>query len=332
MIVSQGQVYLERGHIELLQREPGYVVERYAAAVRALAPQPFGITRQAAADMLRVSLRHFYRVLKRFKELGIAGLRKLSRRPKTTPRRTPAELEEKVLAVRQATGFGSRRVASIINESIRREGSARQLAPSVAYDILVRGGEIEREKAEFKRWRRFEWGRPNQLLQADLTEFNGTAILTVLDDHSRRAWALALRGRGGETVMDGFRHLLPFRFENLLTDNGCQFSRSNTQMQRFCLERVTKKHIWTSIHHPQTMGKLSAYQKGLKRFLVHKVPDSQDPVEINVQISVYNDFYNNGRFNAGTGGVPEERYSGTPDRHWYGRLVKALKLERYLAT
>lgn len=282
--------------------------------------------------MLRISLRQLYRILKRFKERGIAGLRRLSRRPRTTPTRTPSELEEKVLAVRRATGFGPRRVASIINESMRREGIDRRLAPSVAYDILVRGGEIEREKAAFTRWRRFEWGRPNQLLQADLTEFNGTAILTVLDDHSRRAWAFALRGRDDETVMDGMRHLLPFKFENLITDNGCQFSRSNTQMHRFCHERVTRKHIWTSIHHPQTMGKLSAYQKGLKRFLVHKVPDSQDQGEINVQIAVYNDFYNNGRLNAGTGGVPEERYSGTPDKRWYDRLVKALKLERYLAT
>lgn len=332
MIVSKGQVYLDWSHIELLQQEPGYVVERYAAAARALALPPFGITRQAAADMLRVSRRHLYRILKRFKELGIAGLRMLSRRQKTTPKRTSAELEEKVLAVRQATGFGSRRVASIVNESLRREGADRRLAPSVTYDIMVRNGEIEREKMFVARWRRFEWGRPNQLLQADLTEFNGVAILTVLDDHSRRAWALVLRDRDDEAVMDGLRHLLPFRFENLLTDNGCQFSRSNTQMQRFCHERVTKKHIWTSIHHPQTMGKLSAYQKGLKRFLVHKVPASQDPAEINVHISVYNDFYNNGRFNAGTGGVPEERYSGTPDRHWYGRLVKALKLERHLAT
>lgn len=330
MIVFDGHVYLERGHIPLLQQEPGYVAERYSAVARTLAPAPFGITRRRAAEMLRLSVRQFYRILKRFRALGVEGLRILSTRPKRIPRKTPRELEEKVLAIRKATGFGPRRVASIVNESLLRDGSGRRLAPSVTYDILVREGEIQREKEELRNWRRFVWGRPNQLIQADLTEFNGVQILTAIDDHSRRAWATALRDRDERTVIDGLRRLLPFKFENLLTDNGSQFGRSNTEMREFCRERVLKKHIWTSIHHPQTMGKLSVYQKGLKRYLIHRLKDSQDVDAINAEIAIYNDFYNNGRWHAGVQGVPEERYSGTPDRHWYMRLVKALKLEGFL--
>ena len=61
-------------------------------------------------------------------------------------------------------------------------------------------------------------------------------------------------------------------YDSLLTDNGSQFSRKNSTMRKYCDQYLTGKHIWTSIHHPlQTMGKLSNAQKGLKRFLMHRL-------------------------------------------------------------
>ena len=47
-------------------------------------------------------------------------------------------------------------------------------------------------------------------------------------------------------------------------------------------------------------------------------------------ISVYVDWYNNGKKVSTTKCYPEERYSGQRDSSGYTRFVKALKLERIL--
>ena len=44
-------------------------------------------------------------------------------------------------------------------------------------------------------------------------------------------------------------------YENLLTDNASQFSRKNFRMKKYCENSIYGRHIWTSVHHPQTMGK-----------------------------------------------------------------------------
>ena len=40
-----------------------------------------------------------------------------------------------------------------------------------------------------KRYKSFEWGHPDELIQCDLTDFNGFSILTMEDDYSREGWA-----------------------------------------------------------------------------------------------------------------------------------------------
>jgi hypothetical protein len=120
--------------------------------------------------------------------------------------------------------------------------------------------------------------------------------------------------------------LHPDVYENLLTDNGKQFARMNSTMRKYCESHITAKHIWSSVHHPQTLGKLSAFQKGLKRFLIHKLGRPTDTDAIDECIRTYVDWHNNGLKVRTTGCYPEERYSGKRDPRWYDRLVKALNL------
>ncbi|MDN5847082.1 MAG: hypothetical protein L0H53_12510 [Candidatus Nitrosocosmicus sp.] len=47
-----------------------------------------------------------------------------------------------------------------------------------------------------------------------------------------------------------------------------------TTMRKYCDQYLTGRHIWTSIHHPQTMGKIANAQKGLKRLLIHRLGKS----------------------------------------------------------
>lgn len=122
------------------------------------------------------------------------------------------------------------------------------------------------------------------------------------------------------------------KYESLLTDNGSQFNRKNSTMRKYCNQYLIGRHIWTSIHHPQTMGKLSNGQKGLKRFLIHRLGSHcTDHESIDRCILTYTDWYNNGKKISTTKCYPEERYSGQRDDGRYVRFVKALKLEHILA-
>lgn len=331
MIIQKGEFYLEKSHIQLLKEEPRYVKERYHAVVATISPVS-NLKRQKAAQTIGMSKRQFQRIVKRFRKEGIPGLRYKSRRPHNSPNKTPNWLEGMIVKVREETGFGPLPISSIVNISLENQGKAERINPRTVTRILIRRGIIESEKRAKKKWKRFEWGHPNRLVQADLTPFNGIPILTMEDDHSRKGWAIRLTNQKDKTVIRGMKKLLKFRYDNLLTDNGAQFSRKNRVMREYCEKHINEKHIWTSIHHPQTLGKLSAFQKGLKRFLHHKLGDSRDIHQIDYYIDVYVHWYNNGKYHSAIDTYPEERYSGQRDMEWYNRLVKSLKLEKILAV
>jgi len=324
-----GEVYLEEAHVKLLRGEDESVKKRYRAVARTLS-EAFGVTRARAAEMIGRSKRQLQRIVKRFKEEGIAGLRFKSRRPKHIPNRTPGYIEERVVEVRKATGFGPMQIAGIVNEGLVIERNTITLNKTTSYNILVRNSLIESERRIIKEYKTFEWGYPDELIQADITRFNGISILTMEDDHSRKGWAMRVINEEDDTIVEGMRKLHSWKYTNLLTDNGSQFSRKNSTIRRYCEQQLLDRHIWTSIHHPQTMGKLSNFQKGLKAFLRHRLGRSNHSTQIDEAITTYLDWYNNGKANSTTGMYPEERYSGKRDQSWYVKLVKALKLESIL--
>lgn len=51
-------------------------------------------------------------------------------------------------------------------------------------------------------------GRPNQLIQADLTRFNGVFLLAMEEDYSRKGWAVRLVYQNDETVVKGLKGVL----------------------------------------------------------------------------------------------------------------------------
>ena len=332
MIVFRGEIYFEREHIKTAKELPKYARNRYFAIAKTLANKPFGITRTEAAKVIKKSLRQLYRIINRFKQEGISGLIHRSKRPITSPNKTSNEDGKVILQVKEASGFGPDGVASLVDESNKRKGITKKVHSSTVYNILVRSKEIEKEMRIQNEWKFFEWGHPNRLIQADLTKFNGVPILTMEDDHSRKGWASALPNQTDLNVIEGMKQLVRERYDNLLTDNGSQFSRMNARMRNYCEECLNEKHIWTSVHHPQTMGKLSAYQKGLKRFLRHQLRGSRNRFRINYWIGIFNNWYNNGKCHSSINTVPEGRYSGQIDDAWYVKLVKALKLENVLTV
>src|SRR5438105_10078553 len=325
MIIVQGEVYLEEWNIEILKKETEFVRKRYQAVARTLVSNIIRITRNEAAGMIDRSRRQLQRIVRRFREQGIAGLRLRSTRPHNSPRKTPADIESRVVEVRKATGFGSEQLSIIVNQS-----TEHRISRTTAYNIMVRYELVKAEKL-VQQYTFFERDRPDELIQADLTRFNGIPLLTMEDDYSRKGWAMRLDNELDDSVVAGMKQLHHWKYQNLLTDNGSQFSRRNSTMSKYCQEYVIEKHIWSSVHHPQTLGKLSAFQKGLKRFLRHRLGNSRDPQAIDDCLSIYLDWYNNGMQVSTTGCYPEERYSGKRDTGCYARLIKALKLDAILS-
>ena len=80
MFIHYGEIYLKKQHIQLLKKEPDYVKQRYHAIAVALSSKN-NIIREKAAQDLKTSMRQFQRLLHRFQEEGIPGLRYKSKRP-----------------------------------------------------------------------------------------------------------------------------------------------------------------------------------------------------------------------------------------------------------
>ena len=140
--------------------------------------------------MISRSKRQLQRVIKRFREEGITGLRFRSKRPHNSPSRTPNDIEKMIVEVRNATGFGSEQLVNIVNESLDVEGRGEEecISKTTAYNILTRHQLVDTEKRQVRRreYQFFKWDNPDDLVQADLTRFNGVPLLTMEDDHSRK--------------------------------------------------------------------------------------------------------------------------------------------------
>jgi len=233
------------------------------ANIAALCRQ-FGISRKTG-----------YKWLSRFRERGQAGLQDRVRRPHRFRSPTPAQVEERVLAIREAhPSWGGRKIAA----RLQQLEVAEIPAPSTITAILRRNGQISpEESAKRKAFLRFERSEPNELWQMDFKgEFrmsNGLWCypLTMLDDHSRYSLVLqACSNQRRETVQEHLigafrRYGLP---RSILTDNGppwgtpCRVEGSSVLAVWLMDLDVCVLH--GRPYHPQTQGKEERFHRTLK--------------------------------------------------------------------
>jgi len=214
-----------------------------------------------------------YKWISRFLEKGEEGLRERSRRPSSSPNRTPDEVEREVLDVRKEhAAWGGRKIRARLLEL----GQTRVPAASTITEILRRHGKLEPEESRKRGpFVRFEHDAPNELWQMD---FKGhfpvgqrrCHPLTVLDDHSR--FSVGLRACPNEresTVKDEFtailrRYGLPDR---VLVDNGSPWgSDAQHTYTTFTvwLMRLGIRVTHSRPYHPQTQGKDERFHRTLK--------------------------------------------------------------------
>lgn len=229
-----------------------------------------------------------YKWVRRYRADGKAGLRDRSRRPHSSPNKTPEQVEDAVGELRsEYPAWGGRKLRAVL----RRRAEAGKLgfgaetvpAASTITAILRRRGQLRAEDTDkAASYERFEKEAPNELWQMD---FKGDFLLeghrkkrcyplTVVDDHSRFAVVLAacpdqqrqtvqkhLRGAFG-------RYGLPQR---IITDRGAPWGVGMgrpdggpfyTKLSAW-LMRLGIKVSFTARAHPQTNGKNERFNQSL---------------------------------------------------------------------
>jgi transposase InsO family protein len=242
----------------------------------------------------------------RYRAAGAAGLAERSRRPRSSPGRTPDGVEAAVLALRDAhPAWGGRK----LHHALRAGGGldpGAVPAPSTITAILERHGRLRPAEERVRPWRRFEREEPNDLWQMDFMGHRALAAggrvhpLAVLDDHSRFALVLAAcPDRRRETVRPRLeaafrRHGLP---RAILADNGPPWGTSGaggvTALEAWLL-RLGVRLLHGRPYHPQTQGKVERFH-GTVAAEVFAGPPPADLAACQRRFDVWRDAYNRER-------------------------------------
>jgi transposase InsO family protein len=273
----------------------------------------------------QISRQTFYKYRRRFREDGLAGLEERSRRPKSSPGQTAAEVEEAVLRKRkQLIEQGRDHGPQSIVWALQREEVAVP-SPATVWRILVRHGAIvaQPQKRPKSATKRFTFSRPNECWQSDWTGWalaDGTsvAIAGSLDDHSR--YVAGLQAQPGDAsgalvwsvILAGISECgVP---SMSLTDNGFVYTgkwrgfEATFEANLRALGTVT---INSTPFHPQTCGKIERFWKTLKKWLRAR-PAAATVDELNELLAQFRSFYNHDRpHRALGGGTPTEAFGAT---------------------
>lgn len=253
-----------------------------------------------------------------------------SRKPHTTPTRTPEEVELLILDVRADNpGWG----AKTIHHVLERQGYRNLPCVKTINNILHRYGCISPEESQKRQpFMRFEKNCCNDMWQTDfkgefrMKDNNYCYPLTILDDHSRFSIKIAPRLGTANVVMPAF--LEAFREfgmpDSILSDNGAQFAgfkKGYTQFEKWLMD-LDILPIHGRIKHPQTQGKIERFHRTMKQELLNhrQITDILDAEE---QFRLWRNKYNNLR--------PHEALGMKPPAEIYKPSQRAYKekIEKY---
>ena len=248
-----------------------------------------------------------------------------SRAPKSTPHRTPREIESMIVAYRKEhPAIG----AVKIHRMLKNKGETMLPSSRTINAIFKRNGLITKEASQAATpLKRFEMTYPNEMWQADFKgDFrmnNGARChpLNIVDDYSR--YNLCCTPLPGETFAVVKPHMerlfheygLPFSF---LCDNGNPWGTSqSTGYTRFevWLMELGILTLHGRIQHPQTQGKDERFNGSFKRELL-KYTQIEDLSDAEMKFAKYRDFYNNERPHHSLDlDVPASRYRTSPIKY-----------------
>src|SRR5258708_20625597 len=201
---------------------------------------------------------------------GVAAVAEKSRRPRRSPMRTEAEIEQRVVRLRQQRpDWGARKLRVLL----QRQGV--ELPAVTVHRILLRHNLVRAEDRHRAAVLRFQREAPNQLWQMDFKGPVGwnapMGPLSVLDDHSRYAIALE---QTGSTRAEPVRERLQEAFERcgvpeeMLMDHGTpwwnmQPASGTTWLTVWLMKQGIRLHF-SGYRHPQTQGKVERFHGSLE--------------------------------------------------------------------
>ena len=267
-----------------------------------------GRSKSEVARDYGVSRRWVQKLVARYQLEGEAAFEPHSRRPHSNPHRTPALVEDAIVALRkQLIDAGLDAGAETIAWHLHRQAGSSPSVPTI-WRVLSRRGFItpQPHKRPRSSWHRFQASLPNELWQADITHWQlgdetDVEILDIIDDHSRLVVDSTARSvfTAGHVVADLHtaiaRHGRP---ERLLTDNGAVFTGHYRGRGWVALERETTALGIALTHsrpyHPTTCGKVERLHQTLKKWLAR-----QDPADsihtLQIQLDAFVAYYNQQR-------------------------------------
>ncbi|MEO7348273.1 MAG: helix-turn-helix domain-containing protein, partial [Terrimesophilobacter sp.] len=153
-----------------------------------------GRSKAAVARDYGVTYRWVHTLVTRYLAGGWEAIEPQSRRPKTSPTRTPPELEAAILQLRRSLEADGHDAGPHTIAAHLERGHGTSPAVSTIWKVLRRNGLIapQPKKRPRSSYLRFEADLPNETWQSDFTHWRlatgtGVEILTFLDDHSRLA-------------------------------------------------------------------------------------------------------------------------------------------------
>jgi transposase InsO family protein len=225
-----------------------------------------------------VSRKTGYKWLGRYRAGGKEALGDRSRKPHRSPRQVTPELARSVIALREETAWGARK----LRRRLQDLGQVEVPAASTCTAILRRADLLKRNGPQGP-MQRFEREWPNQLWQMDHKGDFPTQAgprchpLTVLDDHSRYNLVLDAAGNERTPTVQAALHAAFERYglpEAILCDNGGTWGHQgdgtgHTQLSVWLL-RLGVRVLHGRPYHPQTQGKEERFHRTLKAELLSR--------------------------------------------------------------
>jgi len=225
-----------------------------------------------------------------------------SRRPRVSPRRSDPSLEQQMLAVRDAHGWGPRKIHAVL----RRQGVQPLPCRRTVANVLKRHGRVTPPAAP-PATQRFERPEPNDLWQVDHkgpVEVDRRKLLplSVIDDHSRYALAFEplvdrTMRRTWAVLWDVFgdaglpRQILADNaFGTMGIDKPVGLSWFDAQCIRLGIEPIHGRP-----YHPQTQGKVEAFHASAVRELIYRHARRDSEQHFRVDTHAWRTVYNTQR-------------------------------------
>lgn len=251
----------------------------------------------------------------RYHAEGQAAFEPRSRAPKTSPRATPTQHVELIVALRkQLTDAGHDAGAQTIAWHLAHHHDV-VISRATIHRILTRHAHVTPQPAKRPKssYLRFEAAQPNETWQSDFTHYRLTdgspkgrdvEIITWLDDHSRMALHVSAHPRiTAPIVVDTFtqtaaQHGYP---ASTLTDNAMVYTvrfaggRGGRSMLEHELHALGIAQKNSRPNHPTTCGKVERFQQTLKKWLRAQPHQPATITELQTLLDHFTAYYNHHR-------------------------------------